>query len=92
VIVNTSSTAIKNALSVFRSGVGIYWSTASIKAKILSTHTLSPRLIFVLAVIASIACKADPGHIGISSPGKSYFESNSLTSNSTNSNNSGSST
>jgi len=59
---------------------------------ILSTHGLSPRLTSGFAVIASIACKAEPGQTGKSSPGKSYEDNNSRTSISTNSSSSSSST
>ena len=52
----------------------------------------SPRLIFGLDKIASIAFNADPLQIEIVSPGKSYLVNNSRISSSTNSNNSESST
>ena len=81
-IVNTSSTGIKNGLSVSRVGVGIYESTAAINSWIAGTHFGSP----------SNAFKADPRMIGVSSPGNSYSFNNSLTSISTNSINSSSST
>jgi hypothetical protein len=58
----------------------------------VSTHLSSPFLIPGLSAIASSANSADPETKGISSPGKSYFSSNSCTSNCTNSNNSSSST
>ena len=69
VIENTSSIAIKNGLSISRSGVGIYSSTACIKSKILSTHWLSPFWIVGFAVTASKANKAEPEMKGTSSPG-----------------------
>jgi len=59
VIVNTSSTGIRNGLSVGRSGVGIYASTASINANMLFSASSSP----------SSAFSADPTIMGTSSPG-----------------------
>ena len=82
VIVNTSSIGIKNGLSVSLSGSGIYESTASINSSIVPTHFGSP----------SNAFNADPRMIGVVSPGKPYSVNKSLTSISTNSNNSSSST
>jgi len=49
----------------------MYSSTASISAKILSTHGFSPRFVSGFDEIASIACNDEPGQIGIASPGKS---------------------
>ena len=71
VIENTSSIAIRNVFSVSRSGVGMYESTASINAKILSTHLLSPDAIAGVSVNASKARSAEPATTGISSPGNS---------------------
>ena len=82
VIVNTSSTGIKNGLSVGRSGVGIYSSTISINSRIFFLASSSP----------SNAFKAEPRTTGMSSPGKSYSLKRSRTSISTRSSNSSSST
>jgi len=87
VIVNTSSTGIKNGLSMSLSGVGIYSSTTSINCHIFPHHSHS-----LLPHPHSNALSADPTTIGVSSPGNSYSFNNSLTSISTNSINSGSST
>ena len=59
-----------------------------------STAAINSFILFapISASLSSRAARAEPDTIGISSPGNSYFESNSLTSISTNSNNSGSST
>jgi len=92
VIVNTSSTGIKNALSTSRTGVGMYPSTASNNPHTPSTHTSSPRTNPGFAVNASNARNADPRTTGTSSPGNSYNDNRSRTSISTNSNNSSSST
>ena len=83
VIENTSSTGIKNGLSVSLSGAGIYSSICSNNSTILFPHSLFG---------SSNAINADPLIIGVSSPGKSYSVNKSLTSISTNSNNSSSST
>ena len=83
VIVNTSSTGIRNGWSVALSGVGIQSSTASMSFTILSPHSPSG---------SSSAFSADPTTIGVLSPSKSYSESISLTSISTSSMSSGSST
>ena len=83
VIENTSSTGIKKSLSISLSGDGIYSSICSNSSTILSPHSLDG---------SSRAIKADPLTIGVSSPGKSYSDNKSLTSISTNSNNSSSST
>ena len=61
VIVNTSSTGIRNGLSVARSGIGMYASTASISSMIFASYAASP----------SSAFSADPTTTGMSSPGKS---------------------
>ncbi len=86
-MLNTSSTGIKNGLSVSLSGVGIYSSIAFNTSSIL-LYSSAP----VSSLLLSNAFNADPFTIGISSPGNSYFVSSSLTSISTKSNNSGSST
>ena len=83
VMENTSSTGIKNGLSVSRSGSGMYASTSFISSTILSPHSPSG---------SSNAFKADPTTIGVSSPGNSYSSNSSRTSISTSSNNSSSST
>ncbi|CCZ33242.1 unknown [Firmicutes bacterium CAG:646] len=83
VIVNTSSTGIRNGLSVSRSGSGIQLSTASISSMILSPH--SP-------LGSSRAFRAEPWIIGVSSPGNSYSVSSSRISISTSSSSSSSST
>src|SRR5690554_1568935 len=82
VIVNTSSTGIMNGLSVARGGVSMYASTAAINSSTLATYSGLP----------SNAPNAEPLITGMSSPGKSYSDNNSLTSISTKSNNSSSST
>ena len=82
VIENTSSTGIMNGLSLSRSGVGMYSSTAAINSRIFSSYEASP----------SRAFKADPATTGTSSPGNSYSVNRSRTSISTNSSNSSSST
>ena len=82
VIEKTSSIGNNNGLSVSRSGVGIYSSTVSISVKIAASASGSP----------SKAFNAEPLITGMSSPGKSYSVSNSLTSISTKSINSSSST
>src|SRR6056297_1825570 len=85
VIENTSSTGIKNGLSVSLSGSGIYSSTASISCIIFLPHSPSGSPF-------SAAFKADPTITGMSSPGNSYSSKSSLTSISTSSINSSSST
>ncbi len=82
VIVNTSSTGIRNGLSMSRAGSGTYSSTAAISSRIFGVHSASP----------SSAFSAEPRTTGRSSPGKSYFESSSRTSSSTRSSSSSSST
>ena len=65
------------AMTTMRNAIGslelddCFQNRDAINAKILSTHGLSPRFNVGVDVIASIACKAEPGQIGISSPGKS---------------------
>ncbi|KGS48724.1 hypothetical protein X992_6284 [Burkholderia pseudomallei MSHR5492] len=83
-IENTSSTGIRNAPSTARSGVGMYVSSASARFMIATSPSspLSP----------SSASFAEPLMIGVSSPGKSYFDSSSRTSISTSSSSSASST
>ncbi len=66
VIVKTSSIGIRNGLSTARSGVGMYTSTASIRAKIGSASG-SPRL-----PLDWSALSAEPRMTGQSSPGNSY--------------------
>ena len=83
VILNTSSTGNKNGFSVSRTGTVTYVSSAS--------SNLSTDNIPISLSSPSRAFSAEPRIIGISSPGNSYLESNSLSSNSTKSNNSGSS-
>src|SRR6476660_3167304 len=82
VIENTSSTGIRNALSVSRTGCGMNESSALQSSSIFSTHCLSPLS----------APDAEPRITGASSPGKSYLLSSSRTSSSTGSRSSGSST
>ena len=84
VILKTSSTGIKNGLSIARSGCGINESQASISSPI--HFTASASLGF------SRAFKALPLTIGVLSPSNLYSLKRSLNSISTNSNNSGSST
>ncbi|CAB5303076.1 hypothetical protein IST453_00227 [Burkholderia multivorans] len=83
-IENTSSTGIRNVPSTARSGVGMYVSSASARFMIAVSPSspLSP----------SSASFAEPLMIGVSSPGKSYFDSSSRTSISTSSSSSASST
>src|SRR6056297_376014 len=83
VILNTSSTGIRNGLSVSLSGDGISSSTAAINSSILSAHSPSG---------SSNAFSADPTIIFVLSPSNSYSFSKSLISISTNSINSSSST
>ena len=81
---NTSSTGIRNGLSVARFGVGIQASTASISRSIDGSprSPLSP----------SSAFRAEPRTMGDLSPGNSYLVSSSRTSSSTRSSSSLSST
>lgn len=72
-IVNTSSIANKNGLSVLRSGNGIHESTASINSSILASHTGSP----------SKALRPEPRITGVLSPSNPYLVNNSRTSIST---------
>ena len=80
----TSSTGIRKGLSISLFGVGIYESSASASFMIdfIPRSVSSP----------SRAFNALPITIGVLSPGKSYFESSSLTSTSTSSRSSLSST
>src|SRR5688572_28263464 len=80
----TSSTGIRNGLSISRLGVGMYASSASASFMIAFTpmSESSP----------SSALSAEPITIGVLSPGKSYLDSSSLTSTSTSSKSSLSST
>ena len=82
VIVKTSSTGMRNGLSISRSGSGIAVSTASMSSMSLSPHSLSP----------SSALSAETRTTGRSSPGNSYSLSSSRTSSSTSSRISSSST
>ena len=82
VIVKTSSTGIRNGLSMSRSGSGTYSSTAFISSRIFGVHSASP----------SSAFSAEPRITGMSSPGNSYLDSSSRTSSSTSSSSSSSST
>ena len=61
VIVKTSSTGMRNGLSISRSGVGMQSSTASISSMIDSPHSASP----------SSALSAETRTTGRSSPGNS---------------------
>jgi hypothetical protein len=83
-IENTSSTGIRNGLSMSRSGSGIHVSSASTSLMIDGTpiSDWSP----------SSARRAEPEMIGVSSPGNSYLLSSSRTSISTSSSSSASST
>lgn len=92
VMLNTSSTGIKNGLSTSRTGVGMYSSIASNNSQIRSTHSFSPRLVLGFLCICSSAKRALPRITGTSSPGNSYWFRRSRTSISTRSNSSGSST
>ena len=83
VIVNTSSTLIRNGLSTSRNGSGINVSSALTSSQI--GFAASP-------VGSAIAFVADPRMIGVLSPGNLYFVSRSRTSSSTRSRISGSST
>ena len=83
VIEKISSIGIMNGLSLSLSGSGMYSSIFSNSSTILSPH---------LPLGSSNAPSADPLIIGVSSPGKSYWSSNSLTSISTRSSSSSSST
>ncbi len=83
-IENTSSTGIRNGLSISRFGSGMKLSIASISFWIAGVPS-SP-------VSPSSAFSALPRMIGVSSPGKSYFDSSSRTSSSTRSSSSLSST
>src|SRR5690606_15973544 len=85
VIENTSSTGIRNGLSVSRSGAGMYESIASINSPIFFPHSLSGSPL-------SSAFSAEPRITGMSSPGKSYSLRSSRTSSSTSSRSSSSST
>ena len=58
VMVNTSSMGMRKGLSMSRSGVGMYSSTASMSSLILATHSGSP----------SRALRADTRMTGASSP------------------------
>ena len=82
VIVITSSTDIRNGLSVSRVGSGMYASTAAISSSIAPTHFGSP----------SSAFRAEPRMTGVLSPSKPYSLSSSRTSISTRSISSSSST
>ena len=82
VIVKTSSTGIKNGLSISRAGCGINASTASMSSMIFSPQAASP----------SRALSAEMRTIGVSSPGNSYLLRSSRTSISTSSRISSSST
>ena len=62
-IENTSSIGIRNGWSTARSGVGIHSSTAAMSFLIDSSPIASSR--------PSSAAKAEPGTIGMSSPGYS---------------------
>ena len=62
-IENTSSIGIRNGLSIGRSGVGMYLSTASISAR----TEFSP----ISGLLPSMAASAEPRMTGISSPGNS---------------------
>ncbi len=81
-IENTSSTAIRNGLSMSRCGSGMWLSTASIRFATDSTHFSSPLS----------APSAEPWITGMLSPSYSYFDRSSRTSISTSSSKSGSST
>src|SRR5205809_2585333 len=83
-IENTSSTGIRNGLSISLFGVGIYESSASasFSTDLVPSSESSP----------SRALSALPITIGVLSPGKSYFDKSSLTSTSTSSRSSLSST
>ena len=83
-IVITSSTGIRNGWSLSLSGMSKYSSTCAIRSRILSDHGPSPP--------SSSDLRADPTTTGALSPSKSYSESRSLISISTNSISSGSST
>ncbi len=75
VMVNTSSTGIRNGLSTSRFGSGMKWSQASSSLPMLLTpkSESSP----------SSALSAAPRMIGVSSPGNSYLVSSSRSSSST---------
>ena len=79
-IENTSSTGIKKGLSNSLVGAGIYSSIFDINSMI--------EFLPIFSSLSSTAARADPLTIGISSPGKSYFDRSSLISTSTSSNNS----
>src|SRR5580765_3709469 len=83
---NTSSTGMRNGLSMARSGVGMYESTASISSWMGLYASL------LVSSGASSALSAEPRMTGMSSPGNSYLLNSSRTSSSTRSSNSGSST
>ena len=82
VMVKTSSTGIRNGLSISRTGCGMWSSTAVISSMIDSPHLASP----------FSAGKAATLTTGISSPSYSYSLSSSRTSSSTSSRISSSST
>ena len=82
VIVKTSSTGMRNGLSISRSGVGMESSTAFMSSRMASPHFSSP----------SSAGAAATRTTGRSSPGNSYEDSSSRTSSSTSSRISSSST
>src|SRR5881394_3932296 len=81
-IEKTSSTGIRNGLSISRLGIGTVLSSAVSSSSILPTHVLSP----------SIAFSAAPRTTGTSSPGYWYLLRSSRTSSSTRSSSSASST
>src|SRR6266513_1375186 len=82
VIENTSSTGIRNGLSISRFGTGMLLSRAVSSSSTFPAHCLSP----------SIAFSAAPRMTGVSSPGNWYLDNSSRTSSSTRSSSSGSST